>query len=142
MIDRVRTDDRGAGYLGAFIVLLSVLLVGGVSALADAGRVSAAQRHSSTIAYEAARVGAQEISVQSGGSIELNSDAARTSAAAAAINLAANSDAQFAGARVAGDEVIVTITYTVDRWFPGLGSVTITEEGRAQFAIGIVEEGQ
>lgn len=139
---RLRHDDRGAGYLAAFIVLFSALVLAGTSALADAGRVSAAQRESTSIAFQAARVGAQEVTLGGGGSVGLDAAAARTSAAAAAIKLASSSGASVDGTRIDGDEVVVTISYRVDRWFPGLGAVTITEVGRARFAPGIVEEGQ
>ena len=141
LVQRLRCDDRGGGYVLAFIVLVSVLVGGGVSALADAGRVSSAQRHSSSIAFEAARVGAQRVATD-GTTFSLNADAARSVAASAAITLASRSAAQVDGVRVDGDEVVVTITFVVDRWFPGLGSVTITEVGRARFSTGIVEEGQ
>jgi hypothetical protein len=142
VLRRLRSDDRGAGYLMAFIVLTATLVGAGVSALADAGRVSAAQRYSTSIAYEAARVGAQEILAGNGDTFSLDADAARTAAGSAAITLASGSDARLAGVRVDGDEVAVTITYRVDRWFPGLGPVTITEVGTAQFSSGITREGQ
>lgn len=141
IVQRLRSDDRGGGYVLAFIVLMSVLVGAGVSALADAGRVSSAQRHSSSIAFEAARVGAQEVAAD-GSVFSLNADAARSAAASAAITLASQSDAQLDGVRIDGDEVVVTITFVVDRWFPGLAAVTITEIGRARFSTGIVEEGQ
>ena len=142
LLRRLRSDERGAGYMLAFIILSGALIGAGTAALADAGRVSAAQRHSSSIAYEAARVGAQEVVSAEGTTFALDAEAARAAAASAAINLASTSDARLGGVRVAGDEVIVTITFQVDRWFPGFGPVTITEVGRARFTSGITGEGQ
>ena len=141
-LQRARRDERGAGYLAAFIVLMSTLLVGGVAALADAGRIGAAQRRSSTIAFEAARAGAQEVRVGGGdGGIALDTSVARSRAASTANELAAASPARLEHVGVDGDEVVVVVNYPVRRWFPGLGTVVVREEGRARLAIGVVEEG-
>ena len=55
------TDERGAGYLAAFIVLFGMLTVGGVGVLVDSARIVSAERHASAAAYEAARAGAQAV---------------------------------------------------------------------------------
>ena len=60
---RVRDDERGAGYLAAFIVLFSVLTVAGVGILVDSARILATDRQCSAIALEAARAGANAIDV-------------------------------------------------------------------------------
>jgi Flp pilus assembly protein TadG len=141
---RVRADERGAGYLAAFIVLFGTLTLGGVGVLVDSARIVSAERHASAAAYEAARAGAQAVEVGSarGGGAGIDGAAAQAAAAQAAGGLLAGSDAQLAAVTVTGDEVVVTITRQVDPWFPIISGRTVTETGRARLAVGITEEGQ
>ena len=61
IVTRVRDDDHGAGYLATFIVLFSVLVVAGVGILIDSARIFAADRQCTSIAFEAARAGANAL---------------------------------------------------------------------------------
>ena len=63
LLRRFRDDDRGSGFIGAFIVLFAVLTLGGVGVLVDSARIVSAERHASSSAYEAARAGAQAVQV-------------------------------------------------------------------------------
>lgn len=141
---RMRTDDRGAGYLAAFIVLFGTLTLGAVGVLVDSARIVSAERHASAAAYEAARVGAQAVSVGSsrGGGSTIDPAAAQAAATRAAGALLAGSDAQLQSVTVTGDEIVVTISRQVDPWFPMIEGRTVRETGRARLAVGITEEGQ
>jgi len=141
---RVRDDDRGSGFLAAFIVLFGTLTLGGVGVLVDSARIVSAERHASASAFEAARAGAQAINGTSmrTGTATIDPDAARAAALAAASQLVAGSDATVQGVEVTADEVIVTITNQVDPWFPVISGRTIVESGRAQIAVGVTQEGQ
>jgi hypothetical protein len=138
---RVRTDERGAGYLAAFIVLFGTLTLGGIGVLVDSARIVSAERHASAAAYEAARAGAQAVEVGSarGGGAGIDADAAQAAASQAAGGLLAGSDAQLAAVTVTDDEVVVTITRHVDPWFPIISGRTVTETGRARLAVGITQ---
>lgn len=138
LLQRIRDDERGAGYLGAFIVLFGVLTLAGVGVLFDSARMVSAQRHASAVAFEAARAGAQSIdtaTLRSGGSGASpgGAEAAATQAAGA---LLAGSDAQLQDVTVSGNEVIVTVTRHVEPWFPMLSSETISETASVR-----IEEG-
>src|SRR5262245_55778697 len=89
----IRDDDRGSGYLAAFLVLFSVLTVGGVGVLVDSARIVTAERHASAAAFEAARAGAQAVEVASArtGGVGIDSAGARAVAAEAANGLLAGS---------------------------------------------------
>ena len=141
---RAVADERGAGYMAAFIVLFGTLTVGGVGLLVDSARIMAAERQTSSSAFEAARAGAQAVDAAStrAGSATLTVDQAQSRAAAAAGTLVSGSGGQVAGVEVTGDEVVVTISRSVDPWFPVVGAATVTETGTARLAVGITEEGQ
>jgi hypothetical protein len=141
---RLQGDDRGSGYLAAFIVLFSVLTVGGVGVLVDSARIVTAERHASAAAFEAARAGAQAVEVASAraGGVGIDTGAARDAAADAADGLLAGSGAELQGVGVFGTEVVVTVSRRVDPWFPMIDGRTVTETGRARLAVGITEAGQ
>lgn len=141
---RVRDDDRGAGYMAAFIVLFGTLVLGGVGVLVDSARIIGAERHASASAFEAARAGAQALdgSTLRAGGVAVDATSAEQRAAHAAATLLAGSDAVVESVEVTETEVIVTISRRVDPWFPVLHSRTVRETGRARLAVGIVEEGQ
>ena len=42
----IRDDERGSGFIGAFIVLFSVLTLGGVGVLVDSARIASATARS------------------------------------------------------------------------------------------------
>lgn len=144
MVRRTLADDRGSGYMAAFIVLFSMLTFGGVAVVADSGRIVSAEREASAAAFESARAGAQAIDEEAirAGGLVLDAGDATARATAAAGQLLVGSSASLSDVAVDGDQVVVTITARVDRWFPGLGDITITKTGRARLAVGITEEGQ
>src|SRR5215218_2641821 len=105
VVRRFRDDQRGAGFIAAFIVLFGVLTLAGVGLIVDSARVVSAQRHASAAAYEAARAGANAIQLNvTRGSTTATIDptAARAAALDAAISLLAGSDAIVADVAVNG----------------------------------------
>jgi Flp pilus assembly protein TadG len=141
---RFRDDERGAGYIGAFIVLFAVLTLGGVGVIVDSARIVSAQRQASSVAYEAARAGAQAVQLGTArdGGASLDPDTARSAALEAATGLLAGTDAIVSNVTVTGDEVVVTITRRVDAWFPVISGRTVNETGRARILVGVTQEGQ
>lgn len=140
VLRRCRDDDRGAGYLAAFIVLFSVLVVAGVGILVDSARVFAADRQCTSIAFEAARAGANAIDadVVRGGGLLLDPDSASAAARSAASAFVSGAGATLQSVTVDGDQVTVVVSATVDSWFPVMSDRTVTE--RATARIGRVEE--
>jgi hypothetical protein len=131
---RVRDDDRGAGYLAAFIVLFSVLVVAGVGILVDSARIFAADRQCTSIAFEAARAGANALSAEAvrEGSIEVDVAAASAAASAAATAFASGAGATLQSISVDGDSVTVVVSANVDSWFPLISDRTVTERATAR----------
>jgi Flp pilus assembly protein TadG len=144
LVRRFRDDERGSGYIAAFIILFGVLTVGGVGLIVDSARIVSAQRQASSAAYEAARAGAQAVQVGTvrDGGASLDPDAARAAVLDAATGLLAGTDATVTDVTVTGDEVVVTITRRINPWFPVVSGRTINETGRARILTGVTEEGQ
>jgi uncharacterized protein HemX len=143
VLRHAREDERGSGFLAAFIVLFGTLTLGGVGVLVDSARIVSAERHASSSAFEAARAGAQALNTTSvrAGAATLDADAARAAALTAASQLVAGSGATVQAVQVTADEVIVTISDQIDPWFPVISGRTIVETGRAHIATGITQEG-
>lgn len=137
-------DDRGSGYVAAFIVLFATLAFGGVAVIADTGRIISADRRASAVAFEAARAAAQtsDTGALRNGGRSLDRIAAEAAARRTATDLLAGSDGTVSRVDVDADQVSVSVTTHVDLWFPGLADLTITQTGRARLAVGITEEGQ
>lgn len=133
MVTRVR-DDRGAGYLAAFIVLLPTLLLAGVGVLVDGARYYTAYRQADAIAMEAARAGANalDVNVIGAGGVAVDPAAAQAAAAAAAGAYVTSTGHRLAAVSVDGDRVTVTVTGQMDPWFPLLGTRTVTGRANAQ----------
>ena len=134
LAQRVRDDDRGAGYLSAFIVLFSLLVVAGVGVLVDAARIFAADRHCTSIAFEAARAGANALDAEAirEGSIEVDSGAASAAASAAAAAFVSSAGATLQSVSVDGDSVTVVVAAEVDTWFPMMSDRTVSERVTAR----------
>lgn len=143
---RLRDDERGAGYIGAFIILFSMLLVAGVGLLVDTARIVSTDRQMESIALEAARAGANAVDAASwrGGSgpAMLDPADAQAAASAAASAFVTNSGAALQSVSVNGTEVSVTVSATVNPQFPLMSSRTVSGSASAVAASGIVEEGQ
>ena len=141
---RFRDDERGAGFVAAFIVLFGALTLAGVGVIVDSARVVSAQRQASSAAYEAARAGANAVQLGTvrGGNATVDPDSARAAALDAAGALLAGTDATISDVSVTGNEVVVTVTRRVDPAFPLIAPRTINETGRARILVGITEEGQ
>jgi hypothetical protein len=131
---RIRDDDCGAGYLAAFIVLFSVLVVAGVGILVDSARIFAADRQCTSIAFEAARAGANALSANAvrDGSIEVDPAAANAAASAAAAAFVSGAGATLQSISVDGDQVTVVVSARVDAWFPMISHRTVTESATAR----------
>jgi len=145
LLRRLRDDDRGSGFIGAFIVLFAVLTLGGVGVLVDSARIVSAERHASSSAYEAARAGAQAVQVvgaRDGGGATIDASGARAAALDAANGLLSGSGATVTNVTVTADEVVVTVSRRVDPWFPVISGRTVVETGRARIVTGITQEGQ
>ena len=141
---RIRGDQRGSGYIAAFLVLFGVLTFAGVGVLVDSARIVSAERQASSAAFQGARAGAQAINVGSGrrGGATIDPIAARAAALDAASGLLAGTDAHVQNVVVTADEVVVTISRHVDPLFPVISGRTVVETGRARLAVGITQEGQ
>jgi hypothetical protein len=144
VLRRLRDDERGSGYIGAFIVLFAFLVVGGVGVLVDSARQVSTERFASSAAYEAARAGAQAIQVTGarGGAATIDVSGARAAALDAATGLLSGSGATVTDVTVTADEVVVTVSRHVDSWFLIISSRTVVETGRARIVTGISQEGQ
>jgi hypothetical protein len=139
---RARDDERGAGYVAAFIVLFSTLLLAGVGVLVDSSRLWTAQRQSSSIALEAARAGANAISVPElydGAGIRVDPDEAQQRAAAAAGTFVSRAGASLQSVSVEGNRVTVVVAASVDSWFPLMGGRTVTQRASADAVVGLAE---
>ena len=92
---RFRDDERGAGFVAAFIVLFGVLTLAGVGVIVDSARIVSAQRQASSAAYEAARAGANAVQVGTvrDGAASLDPTMARAAALDAASALLDGTDA-------------------------------------------------
>ena len=134
IVNRVRDDDRGAGYLAALIVLFSVLVVAGVGILVDSARIFAADRQCTAIAFEAARAGANSLNADAlrDGSIEVDPAAANAAASAAAAAFVSDAGATLQSVSVDGDQVTVVVSASVDAWFPMISDRTVTERATAR----------
>jgi hypothetical protein len=139
---QVRTDERGAGYVAAFIVLFSTLLLAGVGVLVDSSRLWTAQRQSSSIALEAARAGANAISVPDlygGAGMLVDPDEAQQRAAAAAGTFVSSAGASLQSVNVEGNRVTVVVSASVDSWFPLMAGRTVTQRASADAVLGLAE---
>lgn len=144
IVRRFRVDERGVGFVAAFIVLFATLSIGGVGVIVDSARINAAQRQASAAAYEAARAGANAVLLSGvrDGATDLDPIAARAAVLDAANGLLAGTNATVAAVKVTADEVVVTISRRVEPAFPLISARTINETGRARILAGITEEGQ
>ena len=134
IVTRIRDDDRGAGYLAAFIVLFSVLVVAGVGILIDSARIFAADRQCTSTAFEAARAGANALDADAirDGLIEVDAAAANAAASAAAAAFVSDAGATLQSVSVDGDEVTVVVSAGVDAWFPMISDRTVTVSATAR----------
>ena len=141
---RFRDDERGAGFVAAFVVLFAVLTLAGVGVIVDSAHIVTAQRHASAAAYEAARAGANAVQVGAArdGAAGVDPSAARAAALDAASSLLAGSGAAVSEVTVSDNEVVVRVTRRVEAAFPLIAGRTISETGRARILTGITEEGQ
>ncbi len=137
---RVRSDERGAGYLAAFIVLFSVLVIAGVGILVDSSRMFSTQRQCSSIALEAARAGANAVdaaALYAGQGMFIDVDDAQAAAYAAAADFTSNAGAQLDSVDIVGNRVEVVVSAHVDSWFPIMSGRTVTQAAAANAEIGL-----
>jgi hypothetical protein len=136
---RLRDDERGGGYVAAFIVLFSVMVVAAAGVLIDSARMFAADRQCSTIALEAARAAANQIErdgLLAGGGVAVDPVAARAAAFGAAASFVSESEASLQSVTVDGDRVTVVVSAWVSPWFPLLGARSVTERASAEATLG------
>jgi hypothetical protein len=133
LIRRASGDERGAGYLAAFIVLFSVLLVAGVGILVDSARILAADRECSSIAMEAARAGANALDGEllRQGTVSVNPAQAHATAAAAAGAFVSHAGGTLQSVSVSGSRVTVVVSAAVDPWFPLMSGRTVSKAATA-----------
>lgn len=137
-------DDRGAGYMAAFIVLFGTLTLAGVGILVDTARIMSSHRQTDTIALEAARAGANAVDAQllrNAGGVSVDPAAAQAAASSAAAAFVSGSGASLSSVTVNGDRVTVRVAATVDPWFPIMSTRTVSSQASATAATGIVAEG-
>ncbi|WP_116996856.1 hypothetical protein [Desertimonas flava] len=136
-------DDRGAGYVAAFIVLFGTLTLAGIGVLVDTARIMSTHRQTDTMALEAARAGANAVDAQllrSGGGIAVDPGRAQAAASVAAAAFVSGSGASISSVSVDGDRVTVRISATVDPWFPIMSTRTVSSQASATAATGIGTE--
>lgn len=139
MTRRSFTDDRGAGFVAAFIILLPILLLAGAGLLIDGGRVMRARRHAGIVAFESARAGAQGVDIGQLRSSTVTLDGADTAAKARAAggSLLAGSGGRIVSVDIRGDVVEVVVTERVESWFPLLTDRTITAHAVVRVRSGV-----
>lgn len=142
VVRRLWADERGAGTLGAFLVLFAVIVPLGVGILVDTARVMSADRQCRAIALEAARAGANALDPVAlrGGVLAVDPTQAHAAAASAAAAFVSGSGATLTSVTVEGDRVTVMVSATVEPWL--LSTRTVTKSASATATAGIVEEGQ
>ena len=115
MTRRRITDDRGEGFIVAFIILLPILLLAGAGLLIDGGRVMQARRHAGIVAFEAARAGAQAVDVTQLRDSKVALDGADTAVKArtAGVALLGGSGGNVVSIDVRGDVVEVVVAERV-----------------------------
>jgi Flp pilus assembly protein TadG len=128
MTRRTFTDDRGEGFVTAFIILLPILLLAGAGLLIDSGRVMQARRHAGVVAFEAARAGAQGVDIPQLRDSNVALDGTDTAAKArtAGVALLGGSAGSVVSVDVRGDLVEVVVAERVSSWFPLLNDRTVT----------------
>lgn len=135
---RLRDDERGAGYLAAFIVLFSVLVVAGVGILVDSARIFSADRQCTSIAFEAARAGANALAADSlygGDGFIVDPDGAQRAARQAAADFVSAAGATLESVSVDGNQVTVVVSARVDSWFPLISDRTVRERTTADAVV-------
>lgn len=143
-VTRSLGDDRGAGYMAAFIILFGTLTLVGIGILVDTARILSSHRQTDTIALEAARAGANAVDAQlmrSSGGIVVDPAAAQAAASSAAAAFVSGSGATLSSVTISGDRVTVRVSATVDPWFPVMSTRTVSSQASATAATGIVGEG-
>lgn len=132
------SDDRGSGYVAAFIVLFGTLALAGVGILVDTARIVSAHRQCDSIALEAARAGANAIDVDAvrDGVVVLDGPAAQSAAGAAAAAFVSSTGAQLVAVAVDGTRVSVRVAATVDPWFPVMATRTVAATASATATVG------
>jgi hypothetical protein len=133
VLRRLRDDERGAGYMAAFIVLFSVLLIACVGILVDSARILAADRECSSIAMEAARAGANAVDgdLLRDGVLAANPAQAQATAAAAAGAFVSHAGGTLQSVSVSGSTVTVVVSATVNPWFPLMSGRTVSKSATA-----------
>lgn len=137
-------DDRGAGYMAAFIMLFGTLSLAGIGILVDTARILSTHRQTDTMALEAARAGANAVDAQllrNAGGVTVDAAGAQAAASAAAAAFVSGSGASISSVSVNGDQVTVRISATVDPWFPIMSTRTVSSQASATAATGIAGEG-
>lgn len=139
MTRRTFADDRGSGFVVAFIILLPILLLAGAGLLIDGGRVMRARRHAGIVAFESARAGAQGVDISQLRSSTVTLDGADTAvkARAAGVALLAGGDGRIVSVDVRGDVVEVVVAERVESWFPLLTDRTITAHAVVRVRSGV-----
>jgi hypothetical protein len=131
VLRRAAGDERGAGYLAAFIVLFSVLLIAGVGILVDSARILAADRECSSIAMEAARAGANALDGDLLRQGMLSVNPAQATAAAAAGAFVSRAGGTLQSVSVSGSRVTVVVSASVNPWFPLMSGRTVSKTATA-----------
>lgn len=145
MTRRTFTDDRGEGFVAAFIILLPILLLAGAGLLIDGGRVMQARRHAGIVAFEAARAGAQAVDVAQRvdvtqlreSKVALDGTDTAAKARTAGVALLGGSDGKVVSVDVRGDVVEVVVAERVASWFPLLNDRTVTAKAVVRVRSGV-----
>jgi hypothetical protein len=138
-------DDRGAGLVAAFIIVTAVMVLAGGGLLIDGSHHLAAEHHATTVAFEAARVGAQDVDPAAvrdstdatGYTLDLTS--ASTAATAAAERLLP-AGGRVIAVTVTAQSIRVVVSEPVTPTFPFLGPTTVTGTGEVRLGVGVTHD--
>jgi hypothetical protein len=142
----VARDERGAGwFLPSLLIVTGFVAVACVSLVIDGGRVAGARRHADSVAFQAARVAAQELTQNDAGELIIDPADARNAATAAAGQLftANGLTGQITDVTVTDTEVTVTTSITRQLTTTavfGTGAVTVSGTATVRIAQGVVDE--
>jgi Flp pilus assembly protein TadG len=142
----VARDERGAGwFLPSLLIVTGFVAVACVSLVIDGGRVAGGRRHADSIAFQAARVAAQELTQNAAGEPIIEPFDAREVAVAAAGQLFAANGLSGTVTEVTVTDTEVTVTTSVTRQLTttalfGTGAVTVSGTATVRIAQGVVDE--
>jgi uncharacterized membrane protein len=142
MASRRSEDPRDQGMVTAFVIVFATALVFVSGLVVDGGRMLAEHREINNLADSAARAGAQAVSddaVRRGDLADLLDDAQAVGMACAHLARADHPCGGGTSVAVQGNEVVVTVTGSIDLLLLAGADRTVRGEGTACVAVGMTD---